>query len=152
MIKTERIVTIVLWVMVIISAILVISLMVNISENDQDPTMAGWVNTNIIWAYILLAVGAGIAIISGLIHTFSDIKTAKNSLISLAILGGVVLVSYLLASDAIPQFMGVQKFLNNGTLTPQVAKLIDAGLILTYIMLGLAVLAIILSPLTRLFD
>ncbi len=152
MFKTGRIVTILLWGLIIISAILVVSLMVNISENDQDPTMAGWVNTNIIWAYILLAIGAGIAIIFGLIHTFSDIKSAKSTLISLVFLGVVVLVSYLLASDAIPQFMGVQKFINDGTLTPQVAKLIDAGLILTYIMLGLAVLAIILSPVTRLFD
>ena len=60
---------------------------------------------------------------------FTDIKAAKSRINFTVFLGVVVLVSYLLASDAIPQFMGVQKFINDGTLTPQVAKLIDAGLI-----------------------
>ena len=65
MAKTGKIVTIVLWALLIISGILVISLMVNIDEaNKQDPTMLGWVNTNIVWSYILVAFGAGIAIIS----------------------------------------------------------------------------------------
>ncbi len=152
MTKLSRIVTILLWVLIIISAVLVISLMVNTSENDADPNMGAWINTNLIWAYILLAIGAGIAVIAGLMHTFSDIRSAKRSLISLLILAAVVIVAYVLASDAIPQFMGVQKFINNGTLTPQVAKMIDTGLIITYIMLGLAVLSIILAPVTRLFD
>jgi hypothetical protein len=56
-----------------------------------------------------------------------------------------------LASDEIPQFMGVQKFINDGTLTAQVAKLVDTGLYATYILLILAILSVTLSGLTRLF-
>jgi len=148
--KSGKIVTILLWVLVIISAVLIVSLMANIGE-DTDPAMGSWINTNLIWAYILLAVGAGIAIISGLFHMFTDRKAAKGGLIALAFLGAVVLVSYLISSNAIPQFTGVQSFINDGTLTPTVAKWVDTGLHATYILLGLAVLSIAYSSVSRLF-
>ncbi|NQU32805.1 MAG: hypothetical protein HQ521_06180 [Bacteroidetes bacterium] len=148
--KTGKIVTILLWVLLIVSSVLVISLMVNISENDADPTMGSWINTNIVWAYILIAIGAGAAIIAGLFHTFSDKKAAKGGIISLAFLGGVALVSYLLASPEMPQFVGVTKFINEG-LTTQTVKMVDAGLYATYILLGIALLSIVLAPVTRLF-
>jgi TRAP-type C4-dicarboxylate transport system permease small subunit len=151
MTKVGKIVTIILWVLLIISAVLIVSMMVNISENDADPTMGSWINSNLIWTYILMAIGAGIAVIASLFHMFTDIKAAKKGLISLVFLGAVVVVSYLLASDQIPQFIGVQKFINDGTLTSQVAKLVDTGLYATYILLGLAVLSIVFSSVTRLF-
>lgn len=151
MAKVGKIVTILLWVLLIVSAVLIVSLMVNISENDADPTMGSWINSNLVWAYVLMAVGAVIAVFAGLFHMISDIKAAKKGLISLAFLGAVAVVSYLLASDEIPQFIGVQKFINDGTLTAQVAKLVDTGLHATYILLALAVLSIAFSSVTRLF-
>ena len=149
--KEGKIVTILLWVLIIVSAVLVVSLMANISENEADPTMGSWINSNLIWAYILMAICAGIAILAALFHMFTDMKAAKKGLISILFIGAVVLVSYLLASDEIPQFIGVQKFINNGTLTAQVAKLVDTGLHATYILLILAVLSIALSSVTRIF-
>ena len=149
--KAGKIVTILLWVLLIISAVLVISMMVNISENDADPTMGGWINSNLIWTYILMVIGAGIAILAGIYHMATDIQAAKKGLISLVFLAVIAVISYLLASDQIPQFVGVQRFINEGILTPQIARMVDAGLYATYILLGLAVLSIILSPVTRLF-
>jgi hypothetical protein len=149
--KVGKIVTIVLWVLLIVSAVLIVSMMVNISENDADPTMGGWINSNLVWTYILLAIGAGIAVLAGLFHMATDMSAAKKGLISLVFLVVVALVSYLLASDAIPQFAGAQKFINDGTLTPQVAKLVDTGLYATYILLAIAVLSILFSSVTRLF-
>jgi len=150
--KTGKIVTIILWVLLIVSAVLIVSMMVNINvDNDSDPTMGSWINTNLVWAYVLMAVGAGVAVLAGLFHMFTDIKAAKKGLISLVFLGAVAVIAYLLASDEIPQFIGVQKFINDGTLTAQVAKMVDAGLYATYILLGLAVLSILFSGVTRLF-
>lgn len=146
--KIGKIVTIVLWVLLIISAVLIVSLMVNISDVDTDPTMLSWINTNLIWVYILLITGAGLAIISGLIQTVSDKKAAKNGIISLAFLGAVALISYFLASPEMPHFIGVNKFINAG-LTGQIVKMIDTGLYATYILLGLAILAILSSSVTR---
>ncbi|QGY43414.1 hypothetical protein GM418_06995 [Maribellus comscasis] len=151
MTKTNRFVTILLWGLLLISAILVVSLMANISENDQDPTMGSWINTNLVWAYILVAIGAGVAVISGLLHMFTDKKAAKGGLIALAFFAIVAVISYSLASDAIPQFIGVDRFINDGTLTASVAKLVDTGLYATYILLGLAVLSIVFSSVSRLF-
>lgn len=150
--KTGKIVTIVLWALLIVSAILIVSLIANINEEVKtDPAMLSWVNTNLIWAYILVAVGAGIAILSGLVHMFTDKKAAKNGLVALLFMGIVALISYSLASPQIPQFIGVDKFINDGTLTENVAKMVDTGLYATYILLGLAILSVASSSVFRLF-
>ena len=149
--KIGKIVTIVLWALLVVSAILIVSLIVNINEEvETDPTMLSWVNSNLIWAYILVAFGAAVAVIAGLLHTVADKKAAKGGIIALVFMGVVALVSYLLASPEIPQFIGVDKFINDGTLNEQVAKLVDTGLYATYILLALAILSIALSSVTRL--
>jgi len=150
--KSEKIVTILLWVLIIISAVLVVSLMANVGEDYKtDPVLARWVYTNLTWAYILLAICAGIAILSGLYHMITDIQAAKRGLIALVFFVVVAGISYILASDEIPQFMGVQKFIDNGTLTARVSKLIDTGIYATYILIGLAILSIVYSSVSRLF-
>ncbi len=149
--KTGKIVTIVLWVLVLISTVLVVSLMVNISDVDTDPTMNKWINSNLIWAYILVALGIGIAVLAGLYHAITDWQAAKKSLIAIAFIGAVVLIAYLLASPEIPRFNGVDKFINNGILNAKVAKLTDTGLYATYILLALAILSILYSSVIRLF-
>lgn len=148
--KIGRIVTILLWVLLIVSAVLIISLIVNIGE-DTDPTMGSWINTNLVWAYILVAFGAGVAIIASLLHMFTDKKAAKGGIISIVFLGVVALIAYLLASPEIPQFIGVDRFINDGTLNERVAKMVDTGLIATYILLALAILSIAFSSVSRLF-
>jgi len=149
--KIGRIVTILLWVLLIVSAVLVVSLMVNISDVETDPAMGSWINTNLVWAYILVAVGAGVAILASLLHMFTDKKAARGGIISIVFLGLVALIAYLLASPEIPQFIGVDKFINDGTLNERVAKLVDTGLIATYILIALAILSIAFSSVSRLF-
>ena len=99
--------TIVLWALLVVSAVLVISLMVNISENTADPTMSGWIDTNLVWSYILIVIGAGIALVFSLMHTFTDAAAAKQGLISLVFMVVVIGLAYVLASDALPTFIGV---------------------------------------------
>ncbi len=148
--KISKIITIVLWALIIASAILVISLVTNInSVNEQDPTMLSWINLNIIWVYILLAAGAGIAVLFSLFHTLTNKQAAKSGLISLVFMGSVALIAYLLASPEIPRFIGVDKFIADG-LTSSTIKLVDTGLWATYILFGLAIVSIILGPVIRL--
>ena len=150
--KTGKIVTIILWALIIVSVILLVSLIVNVNEEvETDPAMLGWVNTNLIWAYILVAIGAGVAILSGLFHMFTDKKAAKGGIISIVFLGAVAAIAYAMASPEIPQFIGVDKFLADGTLNEKVAKLTDTGLYATYILLGLAVLSVASSSVMRFF-
>src|SRR5690554_6375047 len=124
--KETKIATILLWVLVVVSAILVISLMSNITENEADTTMGGSIDSNLIWAYILMAAGVGIALLSGIFQMATDLKAAKKGLFSLLFLGAAVRVAYLLAAHDIPQLVGLQIYIYDGTLTSQVAKNIDA--------------------------
>ena len=149
--KSGKIVTIILWVLLIISTVLVVSLMVNISDNDADPVMGGWINSNLIWTYILVVFVAGVALISGLMHMVTDKKAAKRGVITIILFAIVAGISYMFASDSIPQFVGVDKFINDGTLTAQVSKMIDTGLYATYILIGVAILSVAFSSVTRLF-
>lgn len=147
--RTGRIVSIILWVLIGISVILSISLIANISDNEQDPNMLSWLNINIIWVYILGIVGTCLAFFFAIYHTLTSKEAAKKGLISILFLAAVVLVSYLLSSPEMPNFIGAQKFIDGG-LTGQTIKLIDTGLIALYIMLAISVLVFIISPVIRL--
>ena len=148
--KIGKIVTIILWVLIVVSAVLVISLIANIGE-DTDAVMGGWIDTNLVWAYILIAFGAGAAVLAGLFHTITNKKALKGGIISLVFMGAIALISYLLASPEIPQFPGVDKIISEGTLTEGVSKMVDTGLIATYILLAIAILSIVVTPVVRLF-
>jgi hypothetical protein len=148
--KISKIVTILLWALIIVSAILVISLVANINDvNEQDPTMLSWINVNLIWVYILGVLGAGIAVFFALFHTLTNKQAAKSGLISLLFMGAVAFIAYVLASPEIPRFIGVDKFIAEG-LTTNTIKLVDTGLIATYILFGIAVISIVLGPVIRL--
>jgi hypothetical protein len=147
--KLGKKVTIVLWALVIVSAVLVVSLLANLSESDTDPAMLSWINANIIWVYILGIIGAGIAVFFGLWHTVTSKSAAKSGAISLGFMAVVALVAYLLASPEIPQFIGIDKFIADG-LTANTVKLVDAGLIATYILFAIAVISIVVGPVIRL--
>lgn len=148
--KIGKIITIVLWALIIVSAVLIVSLVANINDvNDADPAMLSWINANIVWVYTLLVVGAGMAVLFGLVHTATNKQAAKNGLISLLFLAVVAVIAFVTASPEIPQFIGVDKFIAEG-LTESTVKLVDAGLIATYILFGVAVVSIVLGPLARL--
>jgi uncharacterized membrane-anchored protein len=148
--KIGKIITFILWALIIVSAVLVISLVANINDvNKQDPAMLSWINANLIWVYILGIIGAGIAVFFGLFHTFTNKQAAKSGLISLVFMGVVAVVAYLLASPEIPQFIGIDKFIAEG-LTSRTVKLVDTGLHATYILFAIAVLSIVLGPVIRL--
>jgi hypothetical protein len=66
-------------------------------KTKQITVMGGWINTNLIWSYILLAAGAGIALLAGILHMVSDIGAAKKGLISLGAIALVAVVAYSLA-------------------------------------------------------
>ncbi len=149
--KTEKVLNILLWVLLAVSAILVVSLMANLSDNDADTTMGAWINTNLSWSYILLGAATVIALVFALIQTFTDKAAAKNGLIALVCAAVVLGISYALASDAIPQFHGVDKFVEDGSLTNSISKWIGTTLYATYILLALPIIGIAASAVYRIF-
>ena len=149
--KVEKVLSILLWILLAVSAFLVVSLMSNIVDDKTDTTMGSWINLNLSWSYVLLALAAGVAVLGTLFHTLTSKEAAKKGLTSLGFAVVVVGVSYIMASDAIPSFYGVENYVNDGTLTNTIAKWIDTTLITTYVLLGLLVLATIVSSVSRIF-
>ena len=149
--KLEKVLTIALWVLLAVSAFLIVSLMTNISENDADATMGAWINTNLTWSYILLAIGAVVAVVFALYNTLTDKAAAKKGLMALVFAGVVLAIAYALSTDVLPQFHGVEKFIAEGTLTPSISKWIDTTLYATYILILLAIVATVVSSVSRVF-
>jgi hypothetical protein len=149
--KLEKVLTILLWVILGVSAVLIISMMSNITDNAADPTMGAWINTNITWSYILLGASLIIAVVFTILHTIADKEAAKKGLIALVFAGVVLGISYMLASDAIPQFHGVDKFIADGIIDNSISKWIGTTLYATYILLFLSIIAIAVSAVTRIF-
>ncbi|PTN07277.1 hypothetical protein [Mangrovibacterium marinum] len=148
--KLEKVLNILLWVLLAVSAILIVSMMTNLSDDNADATMGTWINTNLSWSYFLLGASTIIAVVFALFHTFTDKAAAKKGLTALVFAGVVVVLAYVFASDAIPQFHGVEKFVTDGSLTTTISKWIGTTLYATYILLFLTIIAIALAPLTRL--
>jgi small-conductance mechanosensitive channel len=140
-----------MWAIIIITAILAIAFIANISDNKNDPDMNSWLSTNLVWAYILLILSIVILVAFAVYQMVSDFTSAKKGLMSLLFFGVVALISYLIASNKMPTFLGAQKFIEDGTITPSKMKLIDAGLIGTYIVLGISIASIIYASVSRLF-
>ncbi len=149
--KLEKVLTITLWVLLVVSAFLIVSMMTNISDNDADATMGAWINTNLTWSYILLIIGGVVAVVFALYNTLTDKAAAKKGLMALVFAGVVLAISYALSTDVLPQFHGVEKFIADGTLTPTISKWIDTTLYATYILILLAIVATIVSSVSRVF-
>jgi hypothetical protein len=149
--KINKIVNIMLWIIMGITAILAISFITNISSDTDNPEMRSWLDTNLIWTYILLILSLVLLVFFGVKEMLTSFKESKKGMLSLLIIAAIVLVSYLLASDEIPKFLGSDKFVEQGVLTPSVSKWVDTGLYTTYVFFALSIIAFIYSSLTRFF-
>ncbi|GET27537.1 hypothetical protein [Prolixibacter sp. NT017] len=143
--KVTRILTIILWVMLALSAIFIVLLVDKIDTPQQD----SMINLNLRWSYILFGIAAIVAVGFSVFHMFSSGEKAKKSLMAIGVLAAVVIIASLLASSEIPNFYGAQTMVQKGTLTPEVAKFTDTLLYTTYILFGGAVLSVIYSGLSR---
>jgi hypothetical protein len=149
--KISKYINIFLWVVIGITAVLAISFIASINTNTKDPAMQSWLDTNLIWTYLLLALSIIVLIGFGLYQLFTEFKQSKKGLISLLAMGIIVLVAYLLASDEIPQFFGAQKFVEQGIISPSICKWIDTGLFTTYVFFALSLIAIGYSSISSIF-
>ena len=70
-----------------------------------------------------------------------------RSLVSIAILGGLILISYLMASSEIPTFFGYEKF----NITETSSRMVGTGLISMYLFFVLAVFGILYTEIRGAF-
>ena len=149
--KLSRISMFTLWGVIAVSVVLFVSLLANISKGDNSPILSSWINTNLSWAYILLGVTAALTILFSIYQMATDFRAAKQGLLGVGFIILLFFIAYLMASDEIPQFLGADKFVADGTLTSSSAKWIETGLYGTYLSFGIAVVSLIYSSVSRLF-
>ncbi len=97
--------------------------------------------------YVLVFLSLFSTIGFSILNIFKSTKTAKNSLLSIGVLGGIFLIAYAFSSPEIPVFLGVEKF----NLTPGIAMTVDTGLISMYLFFIIAVGGIVFTGVRSLF-
>lgn len=140
--KLEKVTSIILWVIMGISVLLIVMLTSNISDDLTDATMNTWINVNLNWTYILLGAATFIAITFALIQTATDKQAAKAGGIALVFALVVLAIAYTMSTDTIRPFHGSAELIANGSLTPSIYKWVGTTLYATYILLGLIVASI----------
>lgn len=96
--------------------------------------------------YVIIILGVALAVIFPIFGFISDYKKGLRALISLLLLVGLFGISYVFASDGIEgvvyEKMGV---------TPGQSKLVEGGIIMTYILALIAVVTVAVTSVTGLF-
>ena len=105
-----------------------------------------YTNTILIWGAILAGVAAILALIFPLMQMVTHPKRARGSLIGILALVILVLIGYSLASSTPLDFTKAN--VNN---VPETLKQVGTGLITMYILLGLGIVSIIFTEVSKSF-
>ena len=100
----------------------------------------------IYWGYFLVILTAVITIIFPIVQMILNPGNSIKIFIAIGVMVVIGIISYALSTSGIPE-LTMEKLGTNAT----TAKIVGAGLIFTYIMFGLAVLAIIYASISRIF-
>ena len=148
--KIRKIISIILYVLMGISLILVVIFyfgkVVPGTEGTsmKEPLITGKILS---WAAMLVILTAGLTIIFPIIHLISNPKSAKQVLFVLLGVAILIFIAYSLASNEVLEIPGYTGKDNvQGTL-----KFVGTGLFLTYILAGLATLSILYSEISKYF-
>lgn len=136
--RTATILRIFLAVLLVISAVLFV---IFYSQGEA------FTSTVLTWGYILLAITAALTIIFPIVYFILNPKKGLTALIGIAIFAVLYLISYYaLASGSIAGDV-YEKF----DINQAVSQAIGAVLYMTYILGGLAILAIVYSGISSIF-
>jgi hypothetical protein len=141
----QKISTIVLYILALISIVLL-----GVFVFGPRETVAGFENVpvrfdiNLIWAAILFALTVLITLFFAIEYLVTHPQALKGTAISLLAAAVLIVVGYLLASsDPIP---GAKQEVSS-----TISKWVDVGLIVAYILGGIAIVGMIFSEIYRAF-
>lgn len=98
-------------------------------------------------AYVFFGIAAISSVLFPVLFLILNPKKAKNSLIGLVAVGLVFGISYALADNTIPTFIGSDKF----NISESLAKMVDTSIISLYLLAGITVVAIIYTEVSKMF-
>lgn len=143
---TQKISTIVLIALAAVSVILAVLFFFGgryidpITEIAQEPKFTAHILT---WAAILAGITAIVTLVFSFVGIFASAKSLKSAGIAIGISVVLVIIAYALGSST--PIEGKEEF------TASTFKMVDSGLILTYILGGGAIIGIIVSEIVQAF-
>ncbi|QZT35700.1 hypothetical protein K5X82_10260 [Halosquirtibacter xylanolyticus] len=144
--KVTTFLKVLLWVLMVTSCIIMYLLISNLS----DPITAEgdkYITLGLNWSYTLLAFVSCSTILFSIRSLFLSGKDAiLKSVGGLVAMIAVVAIAWAMGSDALPVFHGSDKLVASGELTASISHGTDMLLNTTYILMGLAAVAIVIVP------
>lgn len=145
MIKLTKYLNIATIVMFVITGILSVMFYAGGEVPNQAHPTPVFTDPMIVWAYILLAIAAGSALLFGIIGFVMNIKEAKKTLISMAAIAVCVLISYAMADGTLIDLPGY----TGGDNTPSTLIFADTILYSMYFLAVGSIVAIISTEILR---
>lgn len=130
------------WGLMGVSVIVALVFFFRISNADPSQE-AAIAESFILWAFILLGIAAFISVIFPLINFALNPKNATKAIVGLAAVALVFVVGYIMA-DTTP-IVTAASASNLDFSDPSVLRLADTGILATYILFGVAVLALLFT-------
>ncbi len=120
---------------------------------DQIIALGGILDLFLNWSLGLVFAAAIASLLFPIINMVSDPKNSKKTLLMIGAMASVIFVSYGVASNEIPIFIGYEKFFYEEiSMDPnQFAKYVDTGLWSMYVLGGLSLLAILYYEVAKFF-
>lgn len=150
--KAGKVSTILIVAILAVSLFFIVSLFFNLAADNSGKGVSKWIDVLLIWTCILLLVSCFAILWLELAYAISDKRTGKKSIIFIGSLAFVFLVSFLLSDSEMPQFNGVEKFIESGVLTPAISHCIEACLFTAYILMAIAIIGVVYSYVYQLFN
>jgi len=145
--KLSNILSYVLYLLLAITAVFVVMFFTGGEVPGETYTTPVYTDMFLNWAKILTAIAAVCTIGFEVFHVIVNPKNAARSLLSIAVLIVIALISYSLA-DATPLAISGYDGPDN---VPSMLKLAGAFLYGTYVLLGIVILAILGTEISRIF-
>ncbi|WP_068471702.1 hypothetical protein [Saccharicrinis aurantiacus] len=143
--KLAKIITYILFALIAVSAVFVVMLFTGgevVGETYYTPV---YTDNFLNWAKFLAAGAAVLTLLFEVYHVIVSPKNAARSLISIAILAVIALVSYSLADDTALQLGGYEGTDN----VPSMLKMTGGFMYSTYILLGGVIVSIIVAEVSK---
>jgi hypothetical protein len=134
--KSSKILQILLYALLAVGALLGILFYTNVISNDMI----------MYWGYILVIITAVITILAPIIYLLFNIKSAVKFLIMAGVMVVLAIIAYAFAGN---EFTSLQ--LEKMKTTAETSTWVGAGLIYTYILALVSILAIIYASISRIF-
>lgn len=137
----EKIFRTILIALLVISAVLAVWA-IAVTPDTTNPAEASAIGYNLVWGYFLLGAAVVAALVSAVVGLASSPKGIKSAIFSVVAVAAVIIIAAVVASGHDIQIPDLQ---NNGFFGRSETVITDASILVTYVVMGLALITALYS-------